>query len=103
MAGFIKVISAADLPPGKMRTVNAGSKRLALANVDGQFFAIDDACTHQQCSLGTEGFLDGSTVTCGCHGGQFDITTGKVLALPPGANEETHEVKVENGDVYVKV
>lgn len=103
MANFIKVISAKDLSSGSMKTVDAGGKKLALANVGGQFFAIDDACTHHQCSLGTEGFLDGTTVTCGCHGGQFDIKTGKVMALPPPSDEGSYEVKVENGDVYIKV
>lgn len=103
MADFVKIIAVSDLGPGKMKTVQARGKRLALANVDGQFFAIDDACTHAQCSLGGEGFLEGGTVTCGCHGSKFDVTNGKVLAGPASTDEGSYAIKVENGDVYVRI
>lgn len=103
MADFIKVANVADIHPGSMKTVLAGGKRIALANVDGQFFAISDVCSHAQCSLGSEGSLETHVVTCGCHGAQFDVTTGKVMALPAPSDIASYTVKVENGEVFVQV
>lgn len=103
MAEFTKVATVSDIATGTMKTVRVGAKSVAIANVDGEYFAVDDTCTHEQCSLGTEGFLDGSIVTCGCHGSQFEVTTGKVLSLPAPSNVASHEVKVEGNDVYVKL
>ncbi|MBI4062516.1 non-heme iron oxygenase ferredoxin subunit [Candidatus Gottesmanbacteria bacterium] len=100
---FVKAASIKEIAPGSMKTVRVGGKPIALANVDGQFFAVSDTCTHEQCSLGTEGFLDGSIITCGCHGSQFEVTTGKVLSLPAPTNVASHEVKVEGDDVLVKI
>lgn len=103
MANFQKAGSVSEFPPGTKKTVTVGGKKIALANVDGEFFAIDDTCTHEHCSLGTEGFLDGSTIICGCHGAQFDVTDGKVLALPAPADVASYETKVENGEVFVSI
>lgn len=100
---FVKAISVADISPGEKKTVFAGGHKLAVANIDGEFFAIDDACSHAQCSLGTEGFLDGNIVICGCHGAQFDMTNGKVLSLPAPIDVESYETKVENGFVWVQI
>lgn len=59
-------------------------KRIAIAKVDDAFYAFGDICTHQGCSL-AEGELDGTTVTCPCHGSEFDVTTGEVLRGPPAS------------------
>lgn len=103
MVDFVSVAKASEVPSGSIRTVMVLGKKIALANVDGKFFAIDDACSHEQCSLGTEGALDGNVVICGCHGSQFDVMNGKVLSLPAPADVSSYEVKVENGDVFVRV
>src|SRR3989344_1256555 len=103
MADFIKITKASDIPTGTMKTFRVHAKIIAVANVDGNFFAIDDTCSHAQCSLGSEGFLDGSTVTCGCHGAQFDVTTGSVLSLPATVNVASHEVRQENGEIYINI
>lgn len=103
MSDFIKAAATSDVPSGSMRTVTVGGKPIALASVDGQFFAVNDTCSHEQCSLGTEGFLDGSIITCGCHGSQFEVKTGKVLSLPAPSNVATYEVKVEGKNVLVKI
>lgn len=100
---FEKAATLHDVPSGSMKTVMVKGKPIALANVDGQFFAVDDTCTHEQCSLGTEGFLDGSIITCGCHGSQFEVTTGKVLSLPAPTDVATYAVKVEGNNVFVKI
>lgn len=103
MGNYVKVIQKSDLVNGEKKTVFAGGKRLMIANVGEEFFAIDDTCTHKGCSLGTEGKLAGSTVTCGCHGGQFNVVTGKVIAPPPMADETSYVVKTEGDDVMVLV
>ncbi len=103
MADFIKVATVADIPNGSMKTVRAQGKPIAIANVDGQFFAVGDTCTHEQCSLGTEGFLDGNIITCGCHGAQYDATSGKVLALPAPHDVASYRVKVEGADIFIQV
>lgn len=100
---FIKAASTSDVPSGSMKTVMVKGKPIALANVDGQYFAVSDICTHEHCSLGTEGFLDDGVVTCGCHGAQFDVTTGRVLALPAPGDVVSYEVKVEGNDVLIKM
>lgn len=103
MATFTKAIAVTDLPPGTKKTVMVVGKKVAVANVDGDFFAIDDTCSHAQCSLGTEGFLDGSLIICGCHGSQFDVTNGKVLSLPAPVDVASYETKVENGEVLINI
>ncbi len=103
MGNFVKALSVNNLPSGSMKTVVVGGRKLAIANVDGEFFAIDDTCSHEQCSLGSEGFLDGNVVTCGCHGAQFDVTSGKVLSLPVPTDVVSYPVKVEGNDVFIKI
>ena len=100
---YTKVASVQEIPNGTKKTVMASGKRIALANVDGDFFAIDDTCTHQQCSLGTSGFLDGSAIICSCHGAQFDVTTGQALSLPATVDVSTYETKVDGTDVLVNI
>ena len=94
MTNFTKVAITTDIPNGSVKTIHAFGKPIAIANVDGQYFAVDDLCTHKECSLGSEGFLDGNVITCGCHGAQFDAANGKVIALPATQDLRTYEVKI---------
>lgn len=103
MADFVKVASTSEVLVGSMKTFTVRGKPVALANVDGEFFAVSDICTHEHCSLGTEGFLDDGVITCGCHGAQFDVTTGRVVALPAPGDVASYEVKVEGNDVLIKI
>ena len=103
MSTYVKAIKKTELADGAKKTIVVAGKRLMLANVGGEFFAIDDTCTHVGCSLGTKGKLNGSTVTCGCHGGQFDVTTGKVISPPPQKDATSYPVKAEGDDVLVSI
>lgn len=103
MDKFMFICAVSDVAPGSMHTYTVQGKRIALANIDGSFFAVDDSCSHAQCSLGTEGAVDGNSVVCGCHGAQFDMKTGKVMSLPAVKDIQTYEVKVKKGSVYIKV
>lgn len=103
MDDYIKAIAVRDIPPGSMKTVILSGRKLSIANLDGEFFAIDDTCSHAQCSLGTEGFIDGTVVTCGCHGATFDVRSGKVMSLPATTDIATYQTKVAGNDVFVKI
>lgn len=103
MADFVKIASIHDVTNGNMKTFIVRGRPVALANVDGEFFAVDDNCSHEECSLGSEGFLDGTTIICGCHGSQFDVASGKVLSLPAPTDIKTYPVKIEAEDVFVEM
>ncbi len=75
-------IAKPHITPGELALVVVDGIRLAIGRADGRFYAIDDTCTHEQCSLSEEGTLEGTIVTCGCHGAQFDVTNGAVMAPP---------------------
>jgi nitrite reductase/ring-hydroxylating ferredoxin subunit len=97
---LISVGSPDDIPEGEMRAYQVGGEDVAVANVDGTFHAFGDTCTHAACSL-AEGDLDGTTVTCVCHGSEFDVTTGDVLAGPAMEPEPTFQVVVEDGELRI--
>jgi len=96
----VTVGRTSDVKPGELAAFDAGGVRIAIANADGRLFAIDEMCTHEQCSLVEEGTLDGTVLTCGCHGAQFDVRTGQVLAPPALEPVKTYPLHV-NGDVIV--
>ena len=97
------VARTADVKPGELASFEVEGVRIAVANANGRFFAIDDTCTHEQCSLAQEGTLEGTVVTCGCHGAQFDVTTGAVLAPPALEPVKAYPLRVDQGNVMVEV
>lgn len=99
----VSVGTAADIKPGELVAFDAGGVRIAVANAGGRLFAIDEMCTHEGCSLAEEGTLDGTVLTCGCHGAQFDVTTGQVLAPPALEPLKVYRLQVDGGDVVVEV
>jgi nitrite reductase/ring-hydroxylating ferredoxin subunit len=102
----IKVCSKSDVAPGSLKLVNAGGKDLVVANVDGNFYVMDNWCTHEQGNL-SEGELNKKVLTCPEHGAQFDVTTGKVLGGPDGgpadsiSPETAYKVRVQGNDIMV--
>ena len=96
------VTEISAVPMGAMVAVDVEGRRIAVANVDGTLFGFDDACTHRHCSL-AKGRLSGKTVTCECHGSQFDVTTGSVLQGPAVLPVRTYPVKLEAGRVQVEI
>jgi 3-phenylpropionate/trans-cinnamate dioxygenase ferredoxin subunit len=99
----VTVARTADIKPGELAAFDVAGIRIAIANADGRFFAIDDTCTHEQCSLAEEGTLDGTVVTCGCHGAQFDVTTGHVLAPPAPEPVKSYPLRIEQDAVVIEV
>ena len=99
----VTVGKAAEIKAGELAAFEVNGVRIAVANAGGQLFAIDDTCTHEQCSLADEGTLDGRVVTCGCHGAQFDVATGEVLAPPAFEPVKTYPVQISGGDIIVEI
>jgi 3-phenylpropionate/trans-cinnamate dioxygenase ferredoxin component len=90
-----------DIPLGEAVRVEA-EEPIAVFNVDGELYAIDDTCTHQDASL-ADGWVEGCTVECPLHAACFDLRTGVPSGLPARTPVRTHEVLVEDGLVYVRV
>ena len=102
MGEFVKVAMVDDLAPGQAKCVEVNDKEIALFNIGGSFYAIDNTCTHVGGPL-SEGELEGAQVTCPWHGGVFDVTTGEVLGPPPGRAVNRYNVRVEGSDIEVEV
>jgi nitrite reductase/ring-hydroxylating ferredoxin subunit len=100
-AGLIRVAPLNAIRVGELRAFDVQGNPVAIANVDGRYFAFDDTCTHAGCSL-ADGSLDGTVVTCECHGSQFDVTSGAVLEGPAEEPVASHRVEVEGEDLFVE-
>src|SRR5437870_11534138 len=89
---LVRVGSSKDVVAGQMCVFDVAGTKVNVASVDGHLYAFDDTCTHAGCSLAM-GKLDGTTVTCACHGSRFDVTSGAVLrgpAAPPVRSRLVH-------------
>lgn len=101
MADFVEVAKLDQLAPGQGMTVTVRGWDVALFNVDGTVFAMDDACLHAGVSLGT-GELRGKIVRCRAHGWRYDVTTGNTIDVPDCALAR-HPVKVVDGAILVAI
>jgi nitrite reductase/ring-hydroxylating ferredoxin subunit len=100
-AEFVAVARLEDVPPGTVTAVEAGGQPIALANIDGEVYAVQGECLHLQGPLG-EGWLEGPVLTCPWHGWQYDVRTGenefdRAICL------RTFPVQVEDGEIRVAV
>ena len=98
----IKLCAADEVAPGTAMKVETGDLVLAVFNVDGAFYVIDDQCTHGPGSL-CEGYIEGDIVECNFHNGQFNILTGEVVSPPPMLPVKAYPTVVEGGEVYIEV
>ncbi len=102
MSDFIRVAQASDIPdPGKL-IVEVEDRLVVLFHVAGNFYAIDDVCTHDGGPLG-EGQLEGFCIACPRHGAKFDIRDGRALTMPATRPTAAHEVRVDDGAVWVRL
>ena len=97
---FVRVAMVDEVPPGAGKVILLDGRRIALFNVGGTMYAIDDTCTHEEASLAA-GALYGEIVACPKHGSRFHLPTGRVLSLPAVIPINTYQVKVEDGQVLV--
>lgn len=98
---LVRVGNAKDVVENEMRVFDVAGTRVSIANTLGDLHAFDDKCTHMGCSL-AKGKLEGTTVTCPCHGSQFDVTTGAVLRGPAQRPVRSRLVQVEGEDLMVE-
>lgn len=98
---YVTVGKAGSVPTGELHVFDAGGRRITVANAGGILYALDDTCTHRGCSL-AEGALAGTTVTCLCHGSQFDVATGVVVRGPAERPLLAHRVRVAGDDLQVE-
>lgn len=99
VANYFEVASLDQLPPGAGTVATIEGKDIALFNVDGNIYAMDNGCLHQGLSLGTSP-LDGKIVTCRGHGWKYDVTTGSTLNSP-GYGVSAYRVKLVDGKIMV--
>jgi nitrite reductase/ring-hydroxylating ferredoxin subunit len=98
---FVKVANTKDIQPSLMKEVEVNNEKVCLANVEGNYYAIGNICTHLGGPL-AQGKLEGYEVQCPWHGSRFDITTGKVVRPPAMRSEPTYEIKIENDNILLK-
>ena len=100
--GKIIACKANELASGSMKKVTVDGKEIVVANVNDNYFACSDTCTHSGASL-SEGTIDGSTITCGWHGAQFNCTNGELEKFPATINNlQSYNVTIESGDVFIE-
>jgi len=104
MPKLIKITETGKLPPGRSEAFEVEGKRIAVFNVDGRYYAIDDTCPHADAPL-AGGFVDRkqATVSCPWHGAEFDLKTGKVLCAPARGDVGAYNVVLEGNDLKLEI
>ncbi|MDY6761809.1 MAG: non-heme iron oxygenase ferredoxin subunit [Candidatus Nanohaloarchaea archaeon] len=95
-----EVCSVDELEDGDVEGFEVDGEEVLVANVDGEFYAIGDVCTHQHCLL-SDGWLEDGEVVCPCHAAKFDLESGEPTRPPATEPEPTYDVDVEDGTVVV--
>ena len=99
---WIQVGSSMDLGEGSMRGIEHGDLQSAIYNLEGEFYATDNICTHEYALL-SEGWMEKGCIECPLHAAQFDIKTGKALSAPADTDLRVYEIKAEGADLLVKL
>ena len=99
MTEFVTVAQTKDLEPGQRKIVEVNGRAIALFNIDGNFYALDNTCLHMGGPVG-EGYVEGNVVTCPWHGWQYNVETGET-EFEPDQKLQTFEVKVEGEEVKI--
>ena len=102
MSDFIPIAKVSEIPdPGK-KLVEVDERLVVVIHAAGQFYAIDDVCTHDGGPLG-EGELDGFEISCPRHGAKFDVRDGRPLTMPATRATASHQVKLDGDEILVKL
>jgi nitrite reductase/ring-hydroxylating ferredoxin subunit len=102
MAELVTVATTSELKPGQAKTVQVKGQTIALFNIGGAYYAIDDTCTHVGGPL-SEGSVEGTRVTCPWHGAEFDVTSGQALSPPAATGVTSYKVHVQGVEVKLEV
>jgi len=100
MGDFVRVASVDEIPPGRAKTVVIGTREIALFNVSGNLYALENTCPHQGGPL-AEGGFEGDVVSCPWHGWCFHVTTGHMTLGDDLCRVDTFDVRVVSRSVYV--
>jgi 3-phenylpropionate/trans-cinnamate dioxygenase ferredoxin subunit len=102
VATWVEIGRVEDVPPGHAARVEIGDVPVAIFNVDGEFFCLDDTCSHAEASL-SDGDLDPSrcAIECPLHGSSFDLRTGEPLSLPAVEPVHVHHIDTTGGVIRV--
>src|SRR5687767_2653796 len=98
---LVRIGNSKDVVAGQMRLFDIAGTKVNVASAGGHLYAFDDTCTHAGCSL-AKGKLDGTTVTCPCHGSQFDVTSGAVLRGPAKRPVRSRAVQVDGENLLAE-
>jgi 3-phenylpropionate/trans-cinnamate dioxygenase ferredoxin component len=99
---YISIAEVNDLPNGERLFVEIDEKSIVVFNIAGQYFAIDDVCSHDDGPLG-DGALEGFEISCPRHGARFDVRTGQVLALPAIVDISAYPIRIVDGAIQIGI
>jgi 3-phenylpropionate/trans-cinnamate dioxygenase ferredoxin component len=99
---FLRACAAADIPKTNVIAAVVDGVELAIVRADGQYYAIEDMCSHAEIPL-SEGDIEGTTIECWLHGSRFDLLTGHPTGLPATRPVPIYPVKIDGEDILVDV
>ena len=99
---FVKVAKVEEIPMGRVKVIELEDEDIAVCNVDGEFYAVANVCTHDGGPLG-DGFLHGDEIECPRHGARFSVRSGDARVLPAIVPIPIFDVKVEGDEIWVDV
>ncbi|MDX1615880.1 MAG: non-heme iron oxygenase ferredoxin subunit [Candidatus Promineifilaceae bacterium] len=101
MTEYVKVARLGEIGPGQRKLIDFEEVTVALFNIDGEYYCIEDVCTHDGGPV-AEGPLEGHTIACPRHGALFDVRDGSVLSMPAVVPVPTYDVRIEGDDILVE-
>ena len=99
---WVKVADLGECPPGSLLDIEAGGETIVLANLDGDLYALQNRCSHQDLPL-SDGELEGDRLECLYHGARFDVCTGKAVGLPAIKPVPSYDVQIRGQEVFVQI
>jgi nitrite reductase/ring-hydroxylating ferredoxin subunit len=103
MGEFLTIGAASEVAEGGTAAFDVEGAQIAVARVGGTLYAFSDVCTHQGCNLASGGDLDGTEITCECHGSVFAVDTGAVIDGPATKPIETYPAREAGGQIQIEV
>jgi nitrite reductase/ring-hydroxylating ferredoxin subunit len=99
---FVKVATTKEIPVSQMKEIKVAEESICIANVSGEFYAIDNVCSHAGCPLAIRVIMD-HEVECACHGSRFDLITGEVTNPPAVKPQLKYDLKVDGDNILIKI
>ncbi|MEO8271488.1 MAG: non-heme iron oxygenase ferredoxin subunit [Aureliella sp.] len=102
MSDFVEVAKVAEVPASGKLCVELDDRFLLIVRVEGQYFCLDDVCTHDGGALG-DGELDGYCIACPRHGAKFDVRDGSAVTMPATEPTGSHQVRIDGEAILIKL